>query len=200
MSEESFPATETPDEGEWHEFAQVEPDPEDAAWANATPEGEIGTPEEELVWQDTFDSRWRNPFEGLAYLGHLEGDVEIPYHSFKVRTLTTGEKIKVIAMISDMENSVNYPRAYRAAVVAAGLTLVDGKPLLVGQKSLDVIPQRYRYITDSWYDFVIDILYEKIDELEGKVLEVLKELGVYQARREVVQVVEAEVANPSAQA
>lgn len=195
MSEESFEATEKPDEGEWHEFAQVEPDPEDAAWANATPEGEPGETDD-LVWQDTFDSRWRNPFEGLAYLGHLEGDVEIPYHSFKVRTLTTGEKIKVIAMISDMENSVNYPRAYRAAVVAAGLTLVDGKPLLVGQKSLDVIPQRYRYITDNWYDFVIDILYEKIDELEGKVLEVLKELGVYQARREVVQVAEAEVANP----
>lgn len=196
-----MPVEEDVEEGQWQEFAPQEVDEEDEAWANASPEGsasagETGGAEDDLVWQDTFDPRWRNPFEGLTYLGYLEADVEIPYHSFKVRTLTTGEKIKVVQMIRELEDSIGYPRAYRAAVVAAGLTLVDGKPLLVGQKNLDVISQRYRYVTDNWYDYVIDILYDKINELEGQVLEVLKELGVYKNRREVVQVAEAEVANP----
>jgi hypothetical protein len=184
------------DSGEWHELSAGEPDEEDAAWANALSEEEAPKgPEDELVWQDTFDPRWRNSFEGLAYLGYLDGDVEIPYHSFKVRTLTTGEKIKVVQMIRELEDSIGYPRAYRAAVAAAGLVLVDGKPLLVGKKSLDVISQKYRYVTDNWYDYVIDILYDKINELEGSVLEVLKELGVYKERREVAQVPEAEIAS-----
>lgn len=187
-------------DGEWQDFVTVEPDEDDEQWTTPSVEPDsdpqVEAAEDELVWTDTFDGRWREAFQGLVYIGYLEGDVTIPYHSFKVRTLTTGEKIKVVQMIRDIENSIGYPRAYRAAVVAAGLMLVDGKPLLVGQKNLDVIPQRYRYVTDNWYDYVIDILYDKINELEGKVLEVLKELGVYQGRREVAQVPEAEVANP----
>src|SRR3954471_19985771 len=194
--EESLPVN--ADDGGWKDFqeGQIEPDEEDAAWANAAPEEAepvVGT-DDELIWQDTFDERWRNAFEGLVYLGKLEGDVDIPYHSFRVKTLTTGEKIKVVALVREHEDSIGYARAYRAAVVSAGLVLVDGKPLLVGQKNLDVIPQRYRYLTDNWFDYVIDILYDKINELEGQVLEVLKELGVYKNRREVAQVAEAEVA------
>lgn len=183
-------------EGEWQEFQPVErEEEEDAAWTNAAPEA----PKEDdlgLDWSKGFDQRWRNPFEGLAYLGYLEGEVTIPYHSFKVRTLTVGEKIKVVDLVKHLEDSIGYARAYRAAVASAALLLVDGKPLLVGKKNVDAISQRYRYITDNWYDYVIDILYDKVNELEGQVLEVLKELGVYQSRREVVLGDEVEVANP----
>jgi hypothetical protein len=183
----------------WQEFKEVDRDEDDEAWASQADT----SPNESLAETDdsglspfqSFNAKWRNEFEGLAYLGHLESEVRIPYHSFTVRTLTTGEKIRVVALVREHEESIGYARAYRAAVVAAGLTIVDGKPLLVGQKNLDVIPQRYRYITDNWYDYVIDILYDKINELEGQVLEVLKELGVYQTRREVVPVEEAEIAS-----
>lgn len=188
---------ETDEDQGWQEYAPVERDDDDIAWAEQvdTEANEAAaTPEDDLPWIDSFDSRWRNEFEGLAYLGHLQAEVKIPYHSFTVRTLTIGEKIRVVSLVSEHENTIGYARAYRAAVVAAALILVDGKPLLVGQKNIDVIPQRYRYITDNWYDYVVDILFDKVDELEGKVLEVLKELGVYQTRREVVQVDEAEVA------
>ena len=187
------------EESEWTEFKPQDRDEDDEAWASQVgtdPNEDLAEPDDSgLEWMNSFDGRWRNEFEGLAYLGHLEAEVKIPYHSFTVRTLTTGEKIRVVSMVREHEDSIGYARAYRAAVVAAGLVLVDGKPLLVGQKNLDVIPQRYRYITDNWYDYVIDILYDKINELEGQVLEVLKELGVYQTRREVVQVDEAEVAS-----
>lgn len=183
-----------PEENEWQEVQSVERDPDDESWVPPEREqpAEAEAEDPELEWVHAFDEKWKRPFEGLAYLGALEDVVNIPYHSFRVRTLTTGEKIKVVALIQPMENSIGYARAYRAAVVAAGLLLVDGRPLLVGQKNLEVISQRYQYLTDNWYDYVIDILFDKIDELEGIVLEVLRELGVYKVRREVVQVEDAE--------
>lgn len=178
----------------WQEFKEVDRDEDDEAWASPEESQEPPAEDSDREWTPSFNAKWRNEFEGLVYLGHLQAEVKIPYHSFTVRTLTTGEKIRVIALVRDHEQSIGYARAYRAAIVSAGLVLVDGKPLLVGQKNLDVIPQRYRYITDNWYDYVIDLLYDKINELEGQVLEVLKELGVYQTRREVVVSEEAEVA------
>lgn len=140
----------------------------------------------------SFDPKWRRAFEGLTYLGHLETEVKIPYHSFVVRTLTTGEKIKVTELIKHLENSIGYARAYRAAVVAAGLVLVDGQPLLVGSRKIDAISQKFQYLIDNWYDFVIDTLYDKINQLEGNVVAVLKELGVYEEERKVAQVESAE--------
>lgn len=195
-----------PDENDgWQEFAPSAPKDTDDEWNEGDPwEGQGDAPEPPPEKTDepsqaftAFDGRWRNEFEGLSYLGHLEETVRIPYHTFSVRTLKTGEKIRIIEMVQHLESSIGYARAYRAAVVAAGLLLVDGKPLLVGRKSESVIAQKYQYLIDNWYDYVIDILYDKINQLEGNVLQVLKELGVYDARREVVQVDVAEVTGPA---
>lgn len=133
-----------------------------------------------------FDTKWQQAFEGLSYIGHLEAKVEIPYHTFTVRTLTVGEKIKIAELIKDLEGSLGYARAYRAAVAAAGTVLVDGQPLLVGSRKVDSISQKYQYMIDNWHDFVIDILYEKINELEGKVIKVLEELGIFNAEKQTV--------------
>jgi len=180
---------------EWQELSEV---PRDENEFEEEPQA-WGTPEEESESEEdaasSFDPKMKQAFEGLTYLGHLTAEVKIPYHSFTVRTLHTGEKIKVTELIQHLETSISYARAYRAAVAAAGLVLVDGKPLLTGSKQVDVIAQRYRYVTDNWYDPVIDILYDKINELEGKSLEILRELGVLaEPNQEVVQVDEVEVA------
>ena len=68
-----------------------------------------------------FPEKWKAPFEGLLYLGHLEKEVEIPFHKFVVRTLTSGEKIKISLITSELADTLGYGRSYRAAVVAAGL-------------------------------------------------------------------------------
>lgn len=142
-----------------------------------------------------FDERWVRPFEGLLYLGKLDGTVEIPGHSFVVRTLTSGEKIEISRITQTLEESIGYGRAYRAAVVAAGCELADGMPLLVKDRNISVIRQRYEYIITNWYDPVIDLLYEKINALEGQVIEILREMGVYPDRREaaVLEVPEDEL-------
>jgi len=127
----------------------------------------------------SFPEEWKKEFEGLLYLGHLEKEVtSIPFHSFVVRTLTVNEKLQISLLTKDFVDSIGYGRAYRAAVVAAGLHSVDGRPLVPAATSINVLRQKYDYVTNGWYDPVIDILYAEIDALEGKVLTVLQELGI----------------------
>ena len=127
---------------------------------------------------NAFPDEWKSPFEGLLYLGYLEKEIEIPFHKFTVRTLTSGEKIGVSMITADLADTLGYGRAYRAAVVAAGLVLVDGRKLIAAEKDVSLLRQRYDYVITSWHDPVIDILFEAINELEGKVIEVLQELDI----------------------
>ena len=128
---------------------------------------------------ETFPDKWKREFEGLLYLGHLESEVtSIPFHKFVVRTLTVNEKLAVSLITKDFQDTIGYGRAYRAAVVAAGLESVDGRSLIDGSKGTNVLRQKFDYVTNGWYDSVIDILFAEIDRLEGQVLEVLKEIGM----------------------
>ena len=127
---------------------------------------------------NAFPEKWKSPFEGLLYLGYLEDEVEIPFHKFVVRTLTSGEKIKISLITAELSDTLGYGRAYRAAVVAAGLISVDGQKLIISEKDVDTLTQRYNYVINSWHDPVIDILFEAINKLEGNVLSVLDELDI----------------------
>jgi len=131
--------------------------------------------------QETFPEEWKKEFEGLLYLGHLEKTVtSIPFHSFVVRTLTVNEKLQVSLITKEFVDSIGYGRAYRAAVVAAGLQSVDGRPLVPATININYLRQKFDYVTNGWYDGVIDVLYQEIDQLESKVLIVLKELGIFE--------------------
>ena len=130
----------------------------------------------------TFPDEWKRQFEGLLYLGHLEKKVtSIPFHEFVVKTLTVSEKLEVSLLTKDYVDTIGYGRAYRAAVVAAGLQTVDGRSLIPSSKGLNTLRQKYDYVINGWYDAVIDVLFGEIDELEGQVLMVLQELGILNA-------------------
>jgi len=138
----------------------------------------------ENVTLETFPDQWKREFEGLLYLGHLEKEVtSIPFHRFVVRTLTVNEKLAVSLITKEYQDSIGYGRAYRAAVVAAGLESVDGRSLIDGAKGVNVIRQKFDYVTNGWYDAVIDILFSEIDQLEGRVLKVLEEVGIFNSSK-----------------
>ena len=135
---------------------------------------------------DAFPDKWKEEFKGLLYLGHLEKEVtSIPFHKFVVRTLTVNEKLEVSLLTKDYIDTIGYNRAYRAAVVAAGLVSVDNRPLLPSDTKTNIFRQKWEYVTTGWYDAVIDTLYQEIDTLEGKVLEVLQELGMFKSDRPI---------------
>jgi len=128
---------------------------------------------------NTFPDEWKDEFEGLLFLGQLKREVtRIPFHKFVVRTLTVNDKLEISLLTKPFLDTIGYGRSYKAAVVAAGLISVDGKELIPGNKSLNVIKQKYDYVTQNWYDTVIDILYEEIEILENRVVLVLQELGI----------------------
>jgi hypothetical protein len=133
----------------------------------------------EVETLDTFPEEWKQEFEGLLYLGHLEKTVSsIPFHTFVVRTLTVNDKLSVSLLTKEFQDTIGYGRAYRAAVVAAGLQSVDGRSLVPGNKGVNVLRQKYDYVINGWYDAVVDTLFAEIDALEGQVIEVLRQIGM----------------------
>lgn len=136
-------------------------------------------PEEVTQNVDTFPEEWKDEFEGLLFLGYLQKEVtQIPFHKFVIRTLTINEKIDVSLITKPYVDSVGFNRAWKSAVVAAGLVSVDGRELVSSNKSINSLQQKYDYVTSNWYDIVVELLYEEIQKLEDTVIIVLGELGI----------------------
>ena len=137
----------------------------------------------------TFDDKWKRDFEGLLYLGKLEKEViSIPLHKFVVRTLTVNEQLEVLLITQPYADGIGYARAYKAAVVAAGLVSVDGKELVPTAKDSNILRQKWDYVTNGWYEPVVDVLYDEIDQLHARMIEVCQEIGVLPKEDEVVQI------------
>lgn len=137
----------------------------------------------------TFDDKWKRDFEGLLYLGKLEKEVSsIPLHKFVVRTLTVNEQLEILLITQPYADGIGYSRAYKAAVVAAGLVSVDGRELVATDKNSNVLRQKWDYVTNGWYEPVVDVLYDEIDQLHARMIEVCQEIGVLPTEDEVVQI------------
>lgn len=133
---------------------------------------------------ETFPEQWKAEFEGLLYLGYLRKQVDaIPFHRFIIRTLTVNDKLEVSLITKEYQDTLGYGRAYRAAVVAAGLESVDGRELISASRGTNTFRQKFEYVVNNWYDPVIDLLYREIDDLEGRVLMVLHHLGIISLER-----------------
>jgi len=127
----------------------------------------------------SFPDEWKEEFEGLLFLGYLQHEVKrIPFHSFVIKTLNINEKLEVSLIAKPYLESVGYNRAWKAAVVAAALVSIDGRPLIPSNKTTNVVKQKYDYVVNNWYDTTIDLLYEELDMLENKVIMVLQELNI----------------------
>jgi hypothetical protein len=133
---------------------------------------------EEEEPQDAFPEKWKNDFEGLAYLGYLTTTVRIPFHTFVLKTLLPIEKIEVADVCRSHEDSLAYAKSFKAAIVAAALLTVDGQPLIVGERQRNVVRQKYEYVVNTWYEPIIDLLYNSVNALELRSLEVLRAMGI----------------------
>lgn len=130
----------------------------------------------------TFPDAWKEEFEGLLFLGYLQSEVtQIPFHKFVVKTLTINEKIEVSLITKPYLDSVGFNRAWKAATVAAGLVSVDGRPLIASSKNINSLKQKFDYVTENWYDVVVELLYDEIQRIEDRSVIVLGELGIIPA-------------------
>jgi hypothetical protein len=58
------------------------------------------------------------------------------------------------------------------------VVIQNNRPLIASSKNVNSLKQKFDYVTQNWYDVVVEILYEEIQRLEDEVVIVLGELGV----------------------
>lgn len=133
----------------------------------------------------SFDPSFREPFEGLLFLGSLTETFEWLGHEFTVRTLTTGELMAIGLIHKEYIGTLGDTKAYQTAVVAACLERVDGQPLPIppdlrspsGSDDVVVLRDRFRYISRNWFPPTIDHIYEQFILLEAESARVIEQLG-----------------------
>lgn len=124
------------------------------------------------------DPQYRQDFDGLLYIGALRKEFSWLGHTFAIRTVTVDELLRIGLAVKQYEGTIGANRAYVAAVVAASIERVDGKPLHQplgpGEDSLE---ERFRYVRQYWYTWTIDRVYQECAELEARVAQIIESLG-----------------------
>jgi len=124
-----------------------------------------------------FDPRCRQDFEGLLYLGRLTSTFKWSGHKIKIQTIDQGAYLEVSELIRQYEGGLAGLQAQMTAMVAACLVSIDGKgfpvPLMEDESEIDA---KFQWVL-KLHPFAINAIYEKFDELEYKVKQVLDEMG-----------------------
>lgn len=140
----------------------------------------LGTGEDTAEDDGPFDPKYKEDFEGLAYLGALEARFSYIGHKIVVRTMTTHELLAVSRIVKDYADTIGDSRAYATAMVAMSIVTVDGiglpAPIEESDEDLDWAFQRFNYVKARWFPYVIDYVYERILLLENRVRDVLAEM------------------------
>lgn len=162
-------------------YDEIEFAPYDPAEATEIPQGTpLGKGEDTEAEAGPFDARYKDDFEGLAFLGALEARFDYIGHRFHIRTLTTDELLAVARIVKDFEGTIGDTRAYATAVVALATVSVDGiglpSPYEESSNDYAWAYDRFNYVKAKWFPFTIDYAYERFLLLEGRVRDVLTEM------------------------
>ena len=132
---------------------------------NQTPQAE-----EEETEEAEFSPEIAQEVTGLLHLGRLTGRFEVLGHTFVLQTLKVGEELAVGQMVNDYAQTVVQGQAFAAALVAASLVSVDGRPILqqLGPDQEASIRDKFEYITTRWYSDTVLEIYAAYKELQAR--------------------------------
>lgn len=129
----------------------------------------------------SFDQKYADPFTGLLYLGALTDEFDWLGHRFVIRTLRDGEKLAVAQVIKPYQETMGIDRAYAAATAAIGVVSVDDDdlPIPIGEtrRINEWAYQRFQYVIDNWFSPTIDVVYNRIVELDDLARRVVDAMG-----------------------
>lgn len=155
--------------------------PYDPAEATEIPLGTpLGGGQDTEAKPGSFDERYKQDFEGLAFLGALEARFDYIGHRFHIRTLTTDEILAVAMITKQYEGTIGDTKAYATAMVALCTVSVDGMGLPHPyQESTDYAWafERFNYVKAKWFPWTVDYVYERYLLLEDRVRAVLTEMA-----------------------
>jgi len=127
-----------------------------------------------------FDPRYKEPFQGLLYIGALTAEFELWGHHFSIATPTQTERLQIGLVMRDYADTISSEIAFSTAFVAAHLVAVDGQPLpqpIVNNPKETALHERFRWVGNTLRKQVIDMIYGRCLELEQEVDNVLEAMG-----------------------
>lgn len=127
-----------------------------------------------------FDSKVREDFEGLMYLGRLSHTFSWAGHSFTIRTLSIEETLDVGMLSQPYRGTLAELKAYQAALVACCVQSVDGRPMpvpITDDVRDTAAANRFAYVIRHWFPPVLDAVYEQYLNLETRVSKVIEAMG-----------------------
>lgn len=156
--------------------------PYDPSEATQIPQGTpLGDGDDTPNETGPFDPRYKEDFEGLAFLGALEARFSYIGHRFHIRTLTVNEILAVAQVMKEHVGTVGEMRAHATAMVALSVVSVDGiglpAPFEEGGSEYAWAQQRFDYVKAKWFPFTVDYVYERYLLLEARVNQVLAEMA-----------------------
>jgi hypothetical protein len=128
-----------------------------------------------------FDERYRDDFEGLAFIGSLSKEFEWMGHKFVIRTLTVDELLAVTSLTKEFDQTLGTALAYRTAMAAMATVTIDGQELPVPFESdsdnYAWAFQRFNHVKARWFQFTVDAVYGQYLELEERTRQVVAAMG-----------------------
>lgn len=116
-------------------------------------------------------------FQSLLLVGELVREFDAFGHHFYIRTLKSGDYLRIGQLVAQYEGQLGQGKAFNIAIVAASLQLIDGESYTTEiLKTSDIITSRFNWIRDNLYYVVVERLFQEYVTLEEKQREVLKSL------------------------
>jgi hypothetical protein len=124
-----------------------------------------------------FDSRYKEPFLGLLYIGELTKEVMILGHGFFLKTPTQRERLEAGLLHKKYLNSISAEISWASITTALYLHQVDGYdlPLPIGPKDSG-LQGRLDWVLDNIKSTVTQLVFEECLLLDVDVSNVLAEL------------------------
>jgi hypothetical protein len=146
----------------------------------ATPEAKPTLKAEDGTELPSFDPRYSEAFQGLAYLGSLTESFSWLGHEFVIRTLGVDEQLAV-AQVTAKYKDGGEQLAYVTAVVAMAIVTVDGEELPTpygeDQQLAEWAHRRFAYVKANWYQPTINEVFQRYLKLEDTVAQVVDAMG-----------------------
>jgi len=128
---------------------------------------------------ELFSPDIRRPVEGLLYLGKLSRTIDFCGHKFTIKTLLPHEKLAISLVVQPYRNTLGEADAFRNAHVGMAVTAIDGDTNFcapIGPDLDDFARARLVYVTQKWYDPVIDFLWNEYLLLESEAAKAIQEI------------------------
>lgn len=140
-----------------------------------TAPGETAPPDSEPV----LTGEERDYFARAIEIGNESRTDTIYGHTVTVRTMTMAEELAVGQHIKPFLGTSSQAQAYRAAVVAATITDIDGVPLYTPVRKMspaEIVEAKWNALQD-YYPAFINAVYKVVQAMEKDVAQLLEKLG-----------------------